>query len=237
MVIQYKEICKNYSNGFNLLIKNLDFNPGEIVGLCGNNGAGKTTLLKLTIDLICPEKGIIKINETNIRNSELWKEYTGIFISTEFLIPFLTPIEFFYFIGSLFNYTNKKVDSILSMYLPFVKEEVLNQGNKLIRNFSNGNQVKIGIIGALIFEPKIIIFDEPFNGLDPSSQIILKNILLNMNEKYSTLIIVSSHNIHHLSDICTRFLLLEKGKIIRDFESNNKNILELNNYFLLDKGI
>ena len=231
MVINYSKISKQYSSGFSLQIEKLEFKTGEIIGLVGNNGAGKTTLLKLSVDLISPNSGTIKIDKIKINESEFWKEHLGVFISTEFLIPFLRPLEYFYFIGKLFNYTEKQVDSILSRYDNFIKDEVLNQGGKLIRNFSNGNQVKIGIIAAMMFNPSILLLDEPFTGLDPTSQVILKQKLIEFAKAKSKLIIISSHDLHHITDVCSRIILLEDGKIISDKKTDSATLHELENYF------
>ena len=105
--------------------------------------------------------------------------------------------------------------------------------NKYIRTLSSGNKQKVGIIGAMISEPEILILDEPFNFLDPGSQISLKQILKRYHEENTKTIILSSHNLNHVSDLCTRIALMEKGKIIKDLTNTEEAMNEIETYFKL----
>jgi len=109
--------------------------------------------------------------------------------------------------------------------------EILNQ-KKYIRNFSAGNKQKIGIIGAMLINPQVLILDEPFNFLDPSSQIEMKRLLQWMNREHGTTILISSHNLTHINDVSTRILLMEKGVIVKDIDNLDKKAsAELESYF------
>ncbi len=231
MTLTFKNLIKKYNQKPVLDINNFNIPSGQLLGIVGNNGAGKTTLFKCILDLIQPNEGYILSNNTEVRNSENWKFYTTAYLSPEFLIEFLTPEEYFHFIGKLNHINKKEIETRIVNYLSFMNDEILNQ-NKLIRNFSSGNKQKIGIMGALIPLPKVLIMDEPFNFLDPSSQIKLKDIIRDYHQNNSATVLISSHNLKFVSEICERIILMEKGKIIKELNGVNTIVLkELEQYF------
>ena len=206
-------------------------NDGDILGLVGNNGAGKTTLFRMILDLLKPDEGQVTINDVNPAESEEWKDWTGAYIDDSFLVDFLTPEEFFAFLGKINNIPQEEVDARLQPFERLAGGEIFGQ-KKLIRNLSAGNKQKVGIMSALLLRPKLVILDEPFNFLDPSSQNILKHELTEYNRETGATILISSHNLQHTVDISTRITLLEKGKIIKDMSNENGSArAELENYF------
>jgi ABC-2 type transport system ATP-binding protein len=184
----------------------------------------------LLIDLLKPERGKIFSRGIPVYKSEHWKKYTGSYIDNNFLIEFLKPEEYFEFIGFLYELDSNELKKRLDGFETFINGELLGN-NKYIRSLSSGNKQKVGIIGAMISQPEILILDEPFNFLDPSSQNILKQILKRFHENYTKTIILSSHNLNHISDLCTRIALMESGKIIKDLENNAKAMIEIEMYF------
>lgn len=212
-------------------IPSFTINNGDILGLVGNNGAGKTTLFRMILDLLKPDEGQVTIDGINPAESEQWKDSTGAYIDDSFLIDFLTPEEYFAFLGKINNIPQEEIEERLKPYERLAGGEVFGQ-KKLIRNLSAGNKQKVGIISALIMRPKLVILDEPFNFLDPSSQNILKHILTDYNRETGATILISSHNLAHTIDISTRIALLEKGQIIRDLPNAEGSArTELENYF------
>ena len=212
-------------------IPSFTINDGDILGLVGNNGAGKTTLFRMILDLLKPDEGQVTINDVNPAESEQWKDSTGAYIDDSFLVDFLTPEEYFAFLGKINNIPQKEIEERLKPYDRLAGGEIFGQ-KKLIRNLSAGNKQKVGIISALIMRPKLVILDEPFNFLDPSSQNILKHILTDYNRETGATILISSHNLAHTIDISTRIALLEKGQIIRDLPNAEGSArAELENYF------
>ena len=206
-------------------------NDGDILGLVGNHGAGKTTLFRMILDLLKPDQGTVSINNINPALSEEWKKYVSAYIDEGFLIDYLTPEEYFDFLGKISGLTPDIMSQRLQKYEHFAGGEVFGQ-KKLIRNLSAGNKQKVGIISALIRETEIVILDEPFNFLDPTSQNILKKTLKQYVEDTKATIIISSHNLQHTMDISTRIALLEKGQIIRDLSDVNSEAQhELEDYF------
>ncbi len=212
-------------------IPEFTINDGDILGLVGNNGAGKTTLFRMILDLLKPDEGTVNINSINPAESEEWKDLTGAYVDEGFLIDFLTPEEYFAFLGKVNNITQEEVDERLKPYERLASDEIFGQ-KKLIRNLSAGNKQKVGIIAALFMKPKLVILDEPFNFLDPSSQNVLKHVLTTYAKDNNATLLISSHNLAHTIDISTRIALLEKGRIIRDLPNESGSAkTELENYF------
>ena len=145
------------------------------------------------------------------------------------------PEEYFYFIGKMYGLKKEEVDERLIPFERFMNGEVLGQ-KKFIRNFSAGNKQKIGIVSAMLHYPKLIILDEPFNFLDPSSQSVIKHLLKKYNEEHNATVIISSHNLNHTVDVCPRIAVLEHGVIIRDLvNENNSAEKELEDYFNVEE--
>ena len=229
-MIEILKLQKVYSQSFALTIENLKINKGELVGLVGNNGAGKTTLLSLILDLIKATDGYVKSKDLQVDKTDDWKNYTGSYLNERFLIPYLTPKEFFEFVGNL--YGKNKSDIAI-----FMKENEgffsIEDEDLYIRELSAGNKNKVGILATMISNPEIIILDEPFANLDPSSQLWLKSKLKELNAKGTT-IIISSHDLMHVTEICSRILILENGKIVNDSKTHSNSLQELESYFKLN---
>lgn len=229
-MISIQNLSKEYNGTKVLDIENVEIRRGESIGLVGNNGAGKTTLFSLLLDLIQASTGEIHINGVNVHQSDSWKQFTGSFLDETFLIGYLTPEEYFYFIGELQGVRKEDVDIFVGQYDEFFNGEIL-QKNKYIRDLSKGNQKKVGIIGALIGNPELIVLDEPFANLDPSSQFRLKKLIRDLIEQRELTIIISSHDLSHTVEISNRIIALEKGKIIKDIQTSAETLEELNALF------
>jgi ABC-2 type transport system ATP-binding protein len=230
-MIRISNLKKNYKRKTVLNITDLSIIHGEIFGLVGNNGAGKTTLLRLMLDLIRADEGEVQSDGYAVSKTETWKDYTASYLDEGFLIEYLTPEEFLGFIADEYRLTKEDLDSRLALFSDFFNGEVLVQGKKYIRDFSKGNRQKIGVASALITEPRVLILDEPFNSLDPTSQILLKRILSDYNRKTVATVIISSHDLNHVTEICTRIAIIERGIIIRDLRNEGQAMAELSDYF------
>lgn len=232
MRIEIDGLKKQYGSHVVLDIPSLTINDGELVGLVGNNGAGKTTLMRLALDLIGATSGSVAIDSNNVAESQSWKEHTGSYLDSTFLIDYYTPEEFFGFAGEAYGVPDLEMRQRLQEYETLMNGEIMGTG-KLIHDFSNGNRQKIGIIAAMAVNPKILILDEPFNYLDPSSQIVVANLILKMNREHGSTVLVSSHNLLSINDICDRILLLDKGKLLMDKAHEPGSFdRELEQYFL-----
>ena len=229
------KLKKNFGEKIAVDIEHYEINQGDMLGLVGNNGAGKTTLFRIMLDLLKADDGKVIINDIDVSQSEDWKSITGAFIDDGFLIDYLTPEEYFYFIGKMYGLKKEEVDERLIPFERFMSGEVIGH-KKLIRNYSAGNKQKIGIISAMLHYPQLLILDEPFNFLDPSSQSIIKHLLKKYNEAHQATVIISSHNLNHTVDVCPRIALLEHGVIIRDIiNEDNSAEKELEDYFNVEE--
>jgi ABC-2 type transport system ATP-binding protein len=229
-MITVNNIQKAYNGNIVVNIPQLATRQGEIIGLVGNNGAGKTTFFRLILDLVRADRGEIVSGDKNVAATEDWKNYTAAYLDEGFLINYLTPEEYFYFVGSLNHRSRTYVDDFLRNFDSFFDGSVLRSG-KYIRDLSKGNQFKVGIAACLLREPQVLILDEPFANLDPSSQLRLIKMLKEWQERYPMTIFVSSHDINHITDVCSRILLMEKGRIIKDIDTTADTLQELETYF------
>jgi len=230
-MIEISNLVKTFGQNIAVNISSININKGQIVGFIGNNGAGKTTTFRLMLDLIQADSGCVLSYSKDVAKSEEWKNYTGSFIDSNFLIEFYTPDEYFTFVGKLYGLDIITIKERLKTYEKFMNNEILNQ-NKYIRHFSSGNKQKIGIVAAMFINPEILILDEPFNFLDPSSQIEMKHLLKWLNTQFGTTIIISSHNLNYVYDVSSRILLLERGVIIRDvINKSTEDLSDITLYF------
>lgn len=211
-------------------IDQLNIKKVERFGLVGNNGAGKTTLFNLILDLVKPNTGQVLNNNVLVHKSEDWKKHTAAFIDEGFLVGYLTPVEYFYFVGELRGLNESQVDSWLEQFEVFFNGEVLGQ-KKHIRNLSKGNQKKVGLAAAFLGNPQCVILDEPFANLDPSSQIRFKEIVKKQIENRATTFLISSHDLNHITEVCERIVLLEKGLLIKDLTTDSETFAQLESYF------
>jgi ABC-2 type transport system ATP-binding protein len=229
-MIHIEQLSKSYSGTTVLDIETLQIPSGTALGLVGNNGAGKTTLFSCLLDLIKPTQGHITNQDLRVDQSEAWKDFTSAFIDESFLIGYLTPEEYFSFIASLRDVPQSEVDVLMEELAPFFNGEVLGQ-KKYLRDFSKGNQKKVGIAATLIGKPSVVVLDEPFANLDPTTQFRLKDLLKKIASQGDTTLLVSSHDLNHVTEVCQRIVVLSKGKVIQDLETNPSTLAALETYF------
>lgn len=229
-MIHVNNLSKTYNNITVLKIDDLEIKKGESFGLVGNNGAGKTTFFSLLLDLIQPSTGFILNNDIQVNASENWKPFTSSFLDESFLIGYLTPEEYFYFIGDLRKQNKSDVDDLLEKYKEFFNGEILN-GKKYLRDLSKGNMKKVGIVATLIGNPEVVILDEPFANLDPTSVNRLKKIIKNLADIPNVTVLISSHDLLHIVEVCNRIVALHKGEIVKDIATNTETLQELEAFF------
>ena len=227
-MIQVQNLLKIYNDKIVLNIPQLSIHQGESVGLVGNNGAGKSTLLSLILDIIEASEGVVISKDKEVHTSEEWKAYTGSYLNEGFLIPYLTPYEFVSFVASLHQKSSEECENFLNENEAFIA--VSKKDKTLIRDLSAGNRNKVGILAALFSNPEILILDEPFSFLDPTSQSWLKNKLNALRESGTTLLI-SSHDLGHITEISNRILILENGILVDDKPTSSETLIELEKYF------
>lgn len=229
-MLTLQQLKKSYGSNLVLNIDALTVPMGQSFGLVGNNGAGKTTMFRIILDLIRATEGSVLIEGNDVSKTEDWKKFTGSFIDEKFLINYLTPEEYFDFLAKVYNLSKSDLDNFLAQFKELFNDEILGR-KKYIRDLSKGNKKKVGVAGALIGNPSLVLLDEPFENLDPTSQIRLKKIIRDFMQNKNVTFLISSHDLNHVTEICNRIVLLEKGEVKLDQLVNDNTLLQLTEYF------
>lgn len=230
-MITITNLKKQYKEAVVLDVESLEIPKGECFGLVGNNGAGKTTLFRIMLDLVRPTAGEVSIHGHVVNQGEDWKRFTGAYLDEHMLLSYLTPDEYFETLRKIYGMSEADLEVHLQKFTELFNEEIRGK-KKYIRDLSKGNLKKVGIAAALMGNPEVVFLDEPFENLDPSSQIRLKKLILMLKEDSQLTFLISSHDLNHVTEICDRIVLLEKGKIIRDLREKAEMMRELEEYFV-----
>jgi ABC-2 type transport system ATP-binding protein len=228
-MISISSLSKTYGTEPVVNVSSLSIRKGESFGLVGNNGAGKTTLFRMILDLIRPTEGTVTIEGKSVQGNDEWKHYVGSYLDEGFLIPYLTPDEYFKFVGKLHSYSDADLSQFLQKFEELFNGEITGK-KKHIGDLSKGNLKKVGIAAAFMGNPQVVILDEPFENLDPTSQIRLKRLLQQERETRAVTYLISSHDLNHVTEICGRIVILEKGKVVKDMEGGDL-LAQLEEYF------
>ena len=229
-MITIDTITKKYGKTEVLNIASIEIPTGQSFGLVGNNGAGKTTLFNILLDLIRPTTGGVTSNNIVVSKSEAWKNFTGSFIDESFLIGYLTAEEYFQFVGDLRGMNVAEVTAFIGEFEDFFNDEIIGK-KKYLRDLSKGNQKKAGIVAALMGNPEVVILDEPFANLDPTTQIRLKQVIKNLTANSDITVLISSHDLTHVTEVCERIVVLDKGIVVKDISTSAATLKELELYF------
>ena len=208
-MLKLENVRKTY--GSLVAVDDLSFTvkDGEIFGLLGENGAGKTTTFRMIMGLLEPDKGTITLNGKKIDYNETDK--IGFVTEERSLLTKLTVKEMIEYYGVLKGMDEKDIDKKLDYWLE--KFEIKDYKFKKIKELSKGNQQKIQFISAVINDPKLLILDEPFTGLDPINVGLLKKAVKELQKKGCS-IIFSSHQMEYIEDFCEQLIILVHGKAI-----------------------
>jgi ABC-2 type transport system ATP-binding protein len=230
-MIKIESIKKIYGGEIVLDIPELEIPRGECFGLVGNNGAGKTTLFRIILDLVRPNEGRVLLDGTDVSKSEDWKHRVGSYLDEHMLLSYLTPSEYFETLRKIYGMSEEDLRLHLDKFEDLFHGEILDK-KKYIRDLSKGNLKKVGIAAALMGNPEVVLLDEPFENLDPSSQIKLKKMINSKRKESQTTFLISSHDLTHVTNICDRIVLLEKGNIIQDLKEEKEVMVNaLEDYF------
>lgn len=230
-MIHVEALQKKYGADFSLDIPDLIIPENECFGLVGNNGAGKTTLFRIILNLVRPTAGKVSIRGNDVNTDESWKRIVGSYLDEHMLLSFLTPTEYFEALRKIYGMSEQEMDQHTEKFRKFFNDEILDK-KKYIRDLSKGNIKKVGIAAALMGNPEMVMLDEPFENLDPSSQSRLKKLITGEREQHQTTFLISSHDLTHVTDICNRIVLLEKGTILQDLKDSKETMAQaLSNYF------
>ena len=229
-MIQIDSLKKVYGNTTVLDIPNLRIPKGQCFGLVGNNGAGKTTLFRIILDLVRASEGAVLVDGENVSKGEQWKTKIGAYLDENMLLSYLSPEEYFATLKKIYGLSEAELQLHLDKFTDLFNGEILGS-NKYIRDLSKGNIKKVGIAAALLGQPEAVLLDEPFENLDPSSQIRLKRLMLKEKKEHLVTFVISSHDLNHVTELCERIVLLEKGAVIKDLQDRSRMKEELAAYF------
>lgn len=230
-MIEIISVTKKYVDSTVLDIPKLEIPRNQCFGLVGNNGAGKTTLFRIILDLIPTTTGHVRNEGYIVSKTEEWKEFTGAYLDEHMLLSYLTPDEYFETLAKIYNLSAEDVEVRLEPFKELFNGEIRGT-KKYIRDLSKGNVKKVGIAAAFLGNPSVILLDEPFENLDPSSQIKLKKLIEQAKVDQSCTFLISSHDLDHVTEISDRIVLLEKGKVIKDMKGSSEMMeQELKKYF------
>lgn len=229
-MISINYLRKQYKDIVVLDVEHLEIPKKECFGLVGNNGAGKTTLFRIMLDLVRATEGQVLLDGIDVAKNEDWKSRVGAFLDEHMLLSYLTPDEYFETLRKIYLLSEEDLKLHLEKFEELFNGEIIGK-KKYIRDLSKGNLKKVGIAAAMMGNPEVVMLDEPFENLDPSSQVRLKKLILQEKEISQVTFLISSHDLNHVTEICDRIVLLEKGKIIRDLREKSEMVEELNAYF------
>lgn len=214
--IKITNLTKSYGKSRGIKNINLEVKEGEIYGFIGPNGAGKSTTIKTLLNFIFPTSGSAKIlGKDIVSESKLIKEFTS-YVPSE--VRYYSDVK----VKDILNYAASFFDYYDDQYLNELCSELEVELDKKIEELSLGNKKKVAIVQALLSNPKIVILDEPTNGLDPLIQQKLFNILLKEKAKGKT-IFLSSHNLSEIEKFCDRVAVIKEGEIIDILDLNKMN--------------
>ena len=227
MSIIVKDVSKHYLNKKAIDNVSLNVKKGEILGILGLNGAGKSTLIKMICGLLEQSSGKIKILniDTKEHNIDI-KKKIGYLSESNPLYENMYILEYLNFISSFYDIDNpkKRINELVE------KIKLKEEFGKKIKNLSKGYKQRVGLAAALIHDPEILILDEPSTGLDPKQIIEIRNLLKGLSK--NKIILISTHLMQEVKNICSRFIIIEKGKIIADKLTSKENgVDELEEYF------
>ncbi len=226
-MIYIGNLKKSFKGQVAIDVDKLHIPQGKNIGIVGNNGAGKTTLFRLLLDLLPADEGFCEINNEKVAGSEAWKPHTAAYLDERFLIPYLTPYEYWEFILKTRKIHYNDIEETIAPYARLLTDDL--KSGKYIRELSAGNKARVGIISVFLGNPKLVILDEPYANLDPSTQQALVSII--ENKPKETTIIVSSHDLNHIQKASDEIILMENGKIIKHHSKTDQNLADINQYF------
>lgn len=209
--LEIKDVVKHFESVKALDGVNLEVGQGSITGLLGPNGAGKTTLIRIINNILTPDRGEVRINgqRVSMANTKL----LGYLPEERGLYEKMCVEDQILYFGRLKGGDPRRLREVMTEYLNLFELE--GQQRRQLRQLSKGNQQKVQIIATLVHEPQFVVLDEPFSGFDPLNGVLLRELVRRLSDK-GTSIMLSSHNMEAVEDMCSHIVLINKGKVILD---------------------
>ncbi len=228
--IVIEHLTKMYKNNRGISDINIEINPGEIFGFLGPNGAGKTTAMKIMTGLMHADRGDVRIYGYSIsRDYEKAMRNVGCIIENVALFPYLTAYENLKLCARFYDdVDDKRIDRCLYI------TDMLKYKNEKVKNYSLGMRQRTGIAMAILSNPKVLILDEPLNGMDVEGMVEIRKLVASMAEEFGTTFFISSHLIHDVELTCNKIGVLYEGRLlsVKPTEEILKSYSSLENYYL-----
>lgn len=229
-VIEIQNLTKLYKNGRGIDDITLDIHRGEIFGFLGPNGAGKTTAMKIMTGLIRPDRGDVRIFGHSISEEyEKAMAQVGCIIEIAETYPYLSAYDNLKQLGRFYpDVDRRRIEEVLDL------TGMLRYKDEKPRKFSLGMKQRLGLAAAILSRPKVIILDEPLNGLDVEGMIDIRKLILHLAKHEQTTFFISSHLIHDVELTCNRIGVLYNGRLLNVQTTQDilKNYATLENYFV-----
>ena len=211
-MIQAENLTRYFGSQAAVQDLNLTLEQGELFGFLGPNGAGKTTTIRMIIGLLCPTAGTVSVLGHDVRKEPLAvKRVVGYLAQTPFLYDRLTGREFLRFMGGLHGLGDEKTEIRTDRLLALM--DLTDKADQLIESYSGGMRHKLGLCGAMLHEPAVLVLDEPLRGLDPHSARRTKGLLQDLCRQGST-VFLSTHVLEVAERLCDRVGILDQGRLI-----------------------
>lgn len=208
-IVETSGLSKKFKKEYAVSDVNMKIKKGEIYGFLGPNGAGKTTTIRMLLGLMKPTSGSINIFNKNIKNDKLnILREIGSLVESPSYYPHLTAYENLEALRKILDVPSKRIDKVLEIV------RLTNAKNKKVKNFSLGMKQRLGIAASLLHEPKLLILDEPTNGLDPSGIIEIRNLIKQLPTEFDMTILISSHLLSEMDQLATSVGIISKGKLV-----------------------
>lgn len=214
-VIQTEKLTKKFGDTIAVDDVSINVREGEIYGFLGLNGAGKTTTIRLLLGMIKPDSGTISLFGQHPKQaSRIWND-VGYLVETPYSYPNLTVKENLEVCYQLRELKDKnQIDKVISAL------QLRQYENKKAKFLSLGNSQRLGLAKTLIHNPKLLILDEPINGLDPAGIVEIREFLKDLVKNHNTTIFLSSHILSEISKVATRIGIVHNGKLINEIDTN-----------------
>lgn len=217
IALEFESIFKKYQNKIVALNNlNLKVKKGRIHGLIGPNGAGKSTCMNILAGLVRSDSGSVKVFEYSIQNNDyLYKKDIGFVLSRPLYFDKLSALEFLSFVGAMYSLkksdSNRRVEELISYF------ELDDKKNERIHTYSTGMKKKLSLAAAMLHQPKMLVLDEPFEGIEPQTSKLIRDTLKKLAMEKEITIFISSHNLDKVEKWCNDVSIIHQGQII--FES------------------
>lgn len=213
-IIETHDLVKTYAHKNAVDHVNMHIPQGSIYGFVGENGSGKTTIMRLITGLAEPTSGSFTLNSVSNKSSKIYeaRKQMSAIVEVASMVPSMTARDNIYY-QSLYlgvKLTEEDINELLK------KVHLENVGNKKAKNFSLGMRQRLGIALALMNKPKLMLLDEPMNGLDPQGIADLRDLLIELNEKEGMTILISSHILSELEKIASHYGFISHGKLVEE---------------------